>query len=154
MSSRWDEGCSPYGSAMVMRRVAAVAVRPVGAMALHPIAVINHDSPAPKGHSVKARGVASGTVPNTFPSPERAASLSFGSAPSGRGIIMPMETRALPWAIACRPVGTRGVRPMVALAVRALRRWLCARLVRWLCVALQRWLYVRLVRWLCIPLRR
>ena len=100
---------------------------------------MNYHSPAPMGHPVKARGNALGTSPKTFPSPERAASLSLGSAPSGReslcrwnpgrspGLsqIAPLGLHrircsfgALPWAIACRPVGAMVLRPVGAMVLR------------------------------------
>jgi hypothetical protein len=76
---------------------------------------MNHHSPAPRGQHLKAQGNAPGTSPTIFPRPERAASSPntcvwnsspLGSAPSGRAIIiMPIEPRALPWAIADRPIG-------------------------------------------------
>ena len=134
---RCSFGALPW--AIACRPVGAMVLRPIGAMAVRRVAAMNHDSPAPTGHPVKALGNALGTSPKTFPSPERAASSSLGSAPSGReslcrwnpgrcpGLshVAPLGLHrircsfgALPWAIACRPVGAMVLRPIGAMAVR------------------------------------
>ena len=124
---------------MALRLVGTMALRPIGAIALRRVAAMNHHSPAPKGRSVKAQGVALGMSPNIFLSPERATSSSLGSAPSGReslcrwnpgrcpGLsqIAPLGLHrircsfgALPWAIAFRPVGTMALRLVGTMALR------------------------------------
>jgi len=72
---------------------------------------MNRAFPAPKGHDVKAQGNALGMRPISS-SPERAARFA-GSRVIRRGMFRPFRAgiclglgpRALPWAIACRPVG-------------------------------------------------
>ena len=73
---------------------------------------MNHHSPAPTGHDVKAQGNALGMRPIESSSPERAkhrpGRIHFRAAgfrPSGRGRIFVFAPRALPWAITLRPVG-------------------------------------------------
>ena len=86
---------------------------------------MNHHSPAPTGHAVKAQGNALGMPPKIGQALKgrNIASAGFmstppSSAPSGREFILTIAPRALPWAIACRPFGAATCRPFGAAACR------------------------------------
>ena len=83
---------------------------------------MNHPTPAPTGHDVKAQGNALGKRPMDPSSPERATQFAAARVirrgkfrPFRACICLGLFPRALPWAIACRPVGTMAARRVVAM---------------------------------------